>query len=190
MSTETLPARITIHPEPMRAHGTKDGVRAGGASASADKATEGNFWGEDGFTFGDLIDLINPLQHIPLVSTVYRKITGDEIAPGPRLIGGAALGGVVGFAVAVANSAVEEATGKDIGENVMALFGGGAEQPVALADNGGAVEKAVSENGSAYEAPVPSPYNKKASKLYQQRERITEVEQLARFERQRLNVEA
>ena len=49
-------------------------------------------WGEDGFTFGDLLDLINPLQHLPVISTLYRKLTGDEIAPAPRLLGGGLFG--------------------------------------------------------------------------------------------------
>ena len=65
---------------------------------------ESAFWGEDGFTFADLIDFVNPLQHIPGVSTIYRAITGDEIGIGPRLVGGALLGGVVGFGVAAANA--------------------------------------------------------------------------------------
>ncbi len=92
-----------------------------------------DFWGEDGFTFGDLVDLINPLQHVPIVSALYRKITGDAIADGPRLLGGALFGGITGgagvllgsiagFATAAVNSLVEEKTGKDMGEHVLALF--------------------------------------------------------------------
>ena len=38
------------------------------------------------FTFDDLIDVINPLQHLPIVSTIYRAITGDEITPHARAI--------------------------------------------------------------------------------------------------------
>ena len=47
------------------------------------------FFGADGLTFGDVLDVINPLQHIPVVSTIYRAITGDEISPGARVAGGA-----------------------------------------------------------------------------------------------------
>ena len=161
------------------------------------KAVDNNpgMWGEDGFTFADLIDVINPLQHIPFVSTIYREITGDEISKGARMIGGTILGGAIGFAAAAVNSAVEAASGMDIGENVMAMFGAGKsaeDKPIetALADGVQAAKKDTSPTSSSYDNPPPSPYNKKASKLYQQRERITEVEQLARFERQRLNVEA
>ena len=52
-------------------------------TASIDENSEpaDQLWGEDGFTFGDLIDLINPLQHIPGLVTVYRGLIGDQIAP-------------------------------------------------------------------------------------------------------------
>ena len=53
-------------------------------------------FGEDGFTFADFVDVINPLQHIPLVSQAYRAITGDEISPGSRLAGATLFGGPVG----------------------------------------------------------------------------------------------
>ncbi len=46
-------------------------------------------FGEDGFTFADLIDIVNPLQHIPVIGTIYRRITGDTLDPGARLAGGA-----------------------------------------------------------------------------------------------------
>lgn len=38
-------------------------------------------WGKDGFGLNDFIDTINPLQHIPVVSTLYRSLTGDQITP-------------------------------------------------------------------------------------------------------------
>ncbi|MBT5013959.1 MAG: hypothetical protein HON02_05865, partial [Rhodospirillaceae bacterium] len=35
-------------------------------------------FGADGFTFLDFLDIINPLQHIPVVGSLYRDMTGDE----------------------------------------------------------------------------------------------------------------
>jgi len=90
------------------------------ASASA----ENDFFGEDGLTFSDFIDIINPLQHIPGVSTLYRSLTGDEISPGARMAGGTLYGGPIGFASALANTVVEETTGSDIAGNVMAALTG------------------------------------------------------------------
>lgn len=45
-------------------------------------------WGDDGFRFGDLIDIVNPLQHVPIVSWAYRALTGDTIAPAAKVLGG------------------------------------------------------------------------------------------------------
>ena len=39
-----------------------------GAGAAPPSAAPPALWGGDGFTFGDLVDIFNPLQHIPLVS--------------------------------------------------------------------------------------------------------------------------
>lgn len=81
-------------------------------------------FGADGLTFGDLIDVINPFQHVPVVSTIYRSMTGDSIAPGPRLAGGGLFGGLIGLASAVVNLAIEQTTGKDLGDHVLALVSG------------------------------------------------------------------
>ena len=81
-------------------------------------------WGEDGFSFGDLLDIINPLQHIPVVSTLYRALTGDEISPGARLAGGGLFGGMPGLAFAAANQLIETDTGQDLGEHMIAAVTG------------------------------------------------------------------
>jgi hypothetical protein len=54
-----------------------------------------------------LFDIINPLQYIPLVSNIYREITGDDIGGTARMIGGALFGGPVGFAAASGNVILE-----------------------------------------------------------------------------------
>ena len=96
------------------------------APAAGDFASD--FWGADGFTFGDILDLINPLQHLPVISTLYREMTGDDISSGARILGSGLFGGLTGFFAAVFNTALEEATGNDLGGHVMALFDG---EPVA-----------------------------------------------------------
>ena len=85
-------------------------------------------FGSDGLTFADVLDVINPLQHIPLVSSVYRQLTGDEIDPVPRVAGGALFGGIIGAAVSAFNVIVKELTGRDTGEHMLALFSGGDEE--------------------------------------------------------------
>lgn len=82
-------------------------------------------FGADGFNFLDLLDVINPLQHIPFVSTLYRALTGDTIAPASRVAGGALFGGPIGAAVSLVNSIVAEWSGKDLSDHVVAFFTGG-----------------------------------------------------------------
>lgn len=89
-----------------------------------------SLFGDGGFGFHDVLDAINPLQHIPIISTLYRAITGEKIDVAPRLIGGAIYGGFFGFLGEAVNAAVEDSTGHDIGENVrLALFGGPDNAP-------------------------------------------------------------
>lgn len=85
-------------------------------------------FGEKGFGFRDIIDIINPLQHIPIVSTIYRRVTGDELSPGARIVGDTLFTGPIGAAVALVDTAVEYKTGRDIGGNALAMLMGD-EQP-------------------------------------------------------------
>lgn len=73
------------------------------------------------FGFYDLLDMVNPLQHIPIVSSVYREVTGDTIKPVSRVIGGAIFGGPAGAAGGLANVIIEEETGRDFAGNVVAM---------------------------------------------------------------------
>ncbi|CAO3355449.1 hypothetical protein [Azospirillum palustre] len=83
-------------------------------------------------SFWDFLDIINPLQHIPIVSTVYREITGDTIQPSMRIMGDMLYGGVIGGMASIANAVIEQATGQDVGETVMASLGfGGGDHPAA-----------------------------------------------------------
>jgi hypothetical protein len=50
--------------------------------------------------FDDFLDMINPLEHIPLVSSIYRAVTGETINPLSRIAGDALYGGVFGLASA------------------------------------------------------------------------------------------
>ena len=76
------------------------------------------------FSFWDLVDIVNPLQHIPVVSTFYRKLTGDEIGNFARVAGGALYGGLAGAAVGGINALMVTDSGKDIGDTVLSYFDG------------------------------------------------------------------
>jgi len=85
---------------------------------------------DTGFSFGDLIDMVNPLQHIPVVGTLYRRITGDTINTVPKIAGDTLYGGLEGFAGSVADTVFEKVTGKSFGDTIYDvaknLFGGGS----------------------------------------------------------------
>ena len=73
------------------------------------------------FGFADLVDIVNPLHHVPVLGSAYREMTGDEIHPASRLIGGAVFGGAVGAVGGLVNMAVTETTGKDLGGHIMGM---------------------------------------------------------------------
>lgn len=108
------------------------------APTVADPATQisgDGFWGEDGFTFDDVIDLINPLQHLPVVSSLYRAMTGDDISNGARIAGGGLFGGPIGIFTAAVGVMFEEVTGGDVIDQMATLFDGEATggEPAAFA---------------------------------------------------------
>ena len=93
---------------------------AGANTGGAEQATE-----EDGLSlFETLLDTVNPLQHIPGVSTAYRAITGDESNAFSNMAGGFLFGGPVGLAAGAASSFFEMVTGNDVVGHAMALFKG------------------------------------------------------------------
>jgi len=77
---------------------------------------------KEGISFSDVLDIVNPLHHIPVVSTVYRMITGDEIGMGARMAGSVLYGGPMGLLGAGVVAAVEEATGNKIEGHLAAIF--------------------------------------------------------------------
>ena len=77
---------------------------------------------KEGMTFGDVLDIVNPLQHIPIVSTIYRMATEDSIGVGSRILGGALFGGPLGVLVTGLTAIVEEISGGSVEEHVASLW--------------------------------------------------------------------
>jgi hypothetical protein len=82
-------------------------------------------WSHGSFSFKDLVDIVNPLQHLPVIGSVYRYLTGDEPSAGTRVIGDSLYGGPIGFGVSVVSTALlTDESGQDLGERVLAdVFG-------------------------------------------------------------------
>lgn len=96
---------------------------------------------------GGLLDVINPLQHLPVISTLYRHFTGDEISPMARIAGDTLYGGPIGAAVGIANVVVERSTGQDIGENMLAMVIGD-DAPTPSAENTMLAENTATPNNN------------------------------------------
>jgi hypothetical protein len=79
------------------------------------------------FTVDDFLDIINPLQHLPIVSFLYRAITGDKIKPAMRILGDIGYGGPTGFMGSVAEVLFEAIFGQDVGATALSFITGGDE---------------------------------------------------------------
>lgn len=104
---------------PTWKHGDADADSAQNISSLASGSDDSLNTPAPRLSFGELLDVVNPLHHLPVVGGVYRHITGDEISSVARIAGGGLYGGPIGAAASLASAAIEEHTGKDIVSNVM-----------------------------------------------------------------------
>lgn len=102
-----------------------------GPSGEADPSSPDTGGTDSSLGFADFIDIINPLQHIPVISTLYRELTGDAISDTARMAGGAIWGGPAGLIGALANTITERETGGDIGATALAMARGDTPGPDA-----------------------------------------------------------
>jgi hypothetical protein len=134
-------------------------VTTGPAGADTDPATASAkaAAADPPITFDDLLDIVNPLQHLPIVSTLYRHFTHDEIKPLPKIAGDALYGGWMGLASSVADYTFEKITGKNFGDTVLAMVTGDELSPpktaVASATRPPNIDMAM---GSAKPADAPA----------------------------------
>ncbi|MFM9845327.1 MAG: hypothetical protein ACKVOI_20370 [Dongiaceae bacterium] len=106
----------------------------------------------EALTFDDLIDLINPLHHLPVIGALYRQFTGDEIKPALQIAGGTLFGGPSGFVSSAFQVLFEEMTGDDILGNGMAMVG--LKEPETRGGNASRNAAAAPVATAAAAAPV------------------------------------
>jgi hypothetical protein len=68
--------------------------------------------------FDNLLDVVNPLEHLPIVSTIYSNLTGDKPNDFTQVAGDTLYGGPIGLISSVGNLAFKGMTGKSIGDTV------------------------------------------------------------------------
>src|ERR1700753_2158678 len=95
-----------------------EGIVAGPAAPSPSSSPAAPAEGRGGVSFRDVLSALNPLQYLPVVGTIYRAVTGDQIPEALRRIGSVIasglIGGPIGAAVNVAVQVMEKATGIDL----------------------------------------------------------------------------
>ncbi|MEQ8966082.1 MAG: hypothetical protein RID91_09675 [Azospirillaceae bacterium] len=111
-------------PDRSRARPTGESDGQARAAGEAPRPDGSNPSAEAEFGFWDFVDIINPLQHIPVVNHVYRQITGDEIQAPARVFGGALFGGPLGLIAAIGDTVFEAVSGGTVGEHAVAMVTG------------------------------------------------------------------
>ncbi len=66
--------------------------------------------------------MVNPLQHLPVIGTIYRAITGEHIGAVEKIAGDTLYGGLWGAVSSVADVAFEGITGKSAEDTVLGWF--------------------------------------------------------------------
>ena len=98
------------------------------ATATAAAGASGNQ--DEGF-FHHLLDVVNPLQHLPVIGTIYRAITGEHIGAVEKIAGDTLYGGLWGAVSSVADVAFEGITGKSVEDTVVGWFKSDSRTQVA-----------------------------------------------------------
>ncbi len=106
----------------MTVHSITALVPHGDQDHRKDTSSDPALFGGDGVGFDDLIDMVNPLHHLPVVSHVYRAATGDQISAAAQIVGGGIFGGAIGAASGAATAIAEGITGDSLINTALGLF--------------------------------------------------------------------
>jgi len=130
-----------------------------GSTAAASSAVSA---GVPDFSFSDFLDIVNPLEHIPVVSTIYRAITGDRPGTFEKIAGDSLYGGLAGFVSSLADTAFQAVTGKDVGDTVLAFLTGDDAPQTAASETPAQVTPAASVSGPDFSVLIDTGSNKGA----------------------------
>lgn len=121
--TEAIAIALPLHAKPG-----KHNMASAAFEALRAARAEGRTPDEGKLTFGDLVDTLNPLQHIPVISEIYRGVTGDSITPQARVAGATLYGGPIGLVASVVSLAIAGNGEDGIGDSLYASLMQPAEE--------------------------------------------------------------
>jgi len=105
--------------------------KAEAATPSLDQASADKPADQKESFFHHLLDVVNPLQHLPVIGTIYRAITGERLDAVEKIAGDTLYGGLWGAVTSIADVAFESLTGKSFEDTALALFKGDDKARVA-----------------------------------------------------------
>lgn len=111
----------------------------------------------EGMSFWDVLDVVNPLQHIPGVNKIYQAISGDTIRTPAKVAGAALFFGPIGMAVASADAILQKETGKDAIDHVASTLGLEQDSPAPPATDDPFTVTAPRPVRTADAADAPAP---------------------------------
>lgn len=113
--------QVSAYPNPMKAMER---------SARDPNVVSGDF----NLDFEDVLQVVNPLNYIPGVSTLYQASEGSgKLSPLISLVSGAVLGGPVGLALSAISTGIEMATGATPVGHVLSMFTENTATPLRAA---------------------------------------------------------
>ncbi len=128
---------------------------AAASSASVPAPQVRTAWHDpSGFGFRDILDIVNPLQHLPIIGSLYRWLTGDRPGAVAQVAGDALYGGPIGAAVGLVSAAAEDSQGRDLGERALAAVFGSDAKTTAVAAATAPAATAAAATAPASPAPA------------------------------------
>jgi len=123
--TEIAATTIPLHLKPGRHNMASAAFEALRAARRENEGAQA----ESKLTFGDLLDTLNPLHHLPVIGEVYRNLTGDDISPHARMAGATLYGGPIGLVATVASLAISGDEKQGLGDKLFAGIFGSDDEP-------------------------------------------------------------
>ncbi|WP_115717922.1 hypothetical protein [Gallaecimonas mangrovi] len=100
----SLVSGLTMAMLPTSTSSTKDASKESGLHMFANGNTP---------SLADFVDVVNPLQHIPIVDRYYQKWTGDTQGYVPQMLGSTLYGGAFGAMASIASVGATQALGEN-----------------------------------------------------------------------------